>query len=506
MRDATRAGRTHLWASQLAVTVLAVAALSACASSRAGGGAAEAPLPESPAATVRLAAPAAPATVAPSPVPEALLHGETQVDLAMVVDLALANSPLTRASWLQARSAAAQLGSERADYWPSVDLTADATRSSVASANENVQPGTNWGPTVAVDFLLFDLSRAARVEEARQMLLATDWSHNATVQGVVLTTLQAYYGYQNIRGQRDAAASSMKTAQVVLEAATLRREAGLATRAEVLLATTASSRAQLAFEALDGEYAAARGALATALGLPASTPLDVGPLPAEVPIDAVAGAVERLVAGALAARPDLAATRVEAEKARVHIVSVRGEGWPTMSLSGSTGRRWFNSAGDTAQADTWSAGFYLRFPLFTGWAQSYDLERARADAAVAEARTTALEQQIGLEVWTAYYALHTAGQRVRTSRDLLASATESEEVALARYREGVGTLLDLVVSQSVLADARAQEVAARADFLSALAALGYATGRLDSAGVREFAPATAVVAPPAAADEKPQER
>jgi hypothetical protein len=58
----------------------------------------------------------------------------------------------------------------------------------------------------------------------------------------------------------------------------------------------------------------------------------------------------------------------------------------------------------------------------------------------------------------------------------------------------------------VLADARAQEVAARADFLSALAALGYATGRLDSAGVREFAPPTAVLAPPAAADEKPQER
>lgn len=506
MRDATSALRGRRWAAVMGATILGVTSLASCVSSRPFEGAGRDPLPESPAATVQLPAPPAAAEGMTRETPAALLRGETEIDLGTVVDIALTNSPLTRASWLEARSAAARFGAERADYWPTAEVTADAIRSRAVAGDASSAVGTSWGPAVAVDYLLFDLSRGARVGEARAALLAVDWSHNATVQSVVLMTLQAYYAYQNVRGQREAAAASLKTAEVALDAATLRHQVGLATRAEVLFATTARSRARLDYEALDGEYAAARGVLATALSLPASTPLDVGPLPSEVPVDTVVGSVERLVAGALAVRPDLAAARVEAEKARIHVDAVRGEAWPVLSLSGAAGRRSFRTVADTTHADTWSAGLFLTLPLFTGFAHTYDVKQAQADAGAAEARARSLEQRVDLEVWTAYYALQTASQRVRTSHDLLASATESEEVALARYREGVGTLIDLLLAQSALANARAQDVAARADFLSALAALGYATGKLDLAGVRDFAPATMVLTTPASTASPTQER
>jgi outer membrane protein TolC len=65
-----------------------------------------------------------------------------------------------------------------------------------------------------------------------------------------------------------------------------------------------------------------------------------------------------------------------------------------------------------------------------------------------------------------------------TSKDLLASATESEAVALGRYTEGVGTLLDLLNAQSALAAARAQEIGARSDWFSSAAKLLYSTGGL----------------------------
>jgi outer membrane protein TolC len=71
---------------------------------------------------------------------------------------------------------------------------------------------------------------------------------------------------------------------------------------------------------------------------------------------------------------------------------------------------------------------------------------------------------------------------VATSNDLMASATQSNEVALARYRAGVGSVLDLLSAQTALADARAQQVLARLEWNTSLAQLAHDSGVLDPRG------------------------
>ncbi len=83
------------------------------------------------------------------------------------------------------------------------------------------------------------------------------------------------------------------------------------------------------------------------------------------------------------------------------------------------------------------------------------------------------------EVFVAHSDFQTATERVATSKDLLASATESERVAAGRYREGVGTVLDLLSAQRALATARAAEIRARLDWFVALARLAHDIGSLD---------------------------
>jgi outer membrane protein TolC len=121
----------------------------------------------------------------------------------------------------------------------------------------------------------------------------------------------------------------------------------------------------------------------------------------------------------------------------------------------------------------------LSFPLFDGFSSRYRTEQAEAQADAAEAQAQGLSQQVALEVWTSYQAAQTAARRVRASKDLLASATQSEQVAAGRYHEGAGSVLDLLAAQSALANARAQDVQARADWLVAMAALARDTGVLD---------------------------
>ena len=85
-------------------------------------------------------------------------------------------------------------------------------------------------------------------------------------------------------------------------------------------------------------------------------------------------------------------------------------------------------------------------------------------------------------MFSSYYTLQTSTRRVRTAEDLLASARQSSEVALARYKAGVGTVLDLLAAQSALASARAQQVGARLTWSVSLAQLAHDAGVLDPKG------------------------
>ena len=84
-----------------------------------------------------------------------------------------------------------------------------------------------------------------------------------------------------------------------------------------------------------------------------------------------------------------------------------------------------------------------------------------------------------LDVWQAYQRLQTAAEAVQTTRDLLASAEQSERVALGRYKAGVGTVLDVLNAQSALAAARMQRIQSELDWYVYRAVLAQAMGALD---------------------------
>jgi len=65
---------------------------------------------------------------------------------------------------------------------------------------------------------------------------------------------------------------------------------------------------------------------------------------------------------------------------------------------------------------------------------------------------------------------------------LLASAEQSATVALGRYREGVGTVVDVLLARSALATARAEAIQARWEWRTGLAQLAHDAGALDVRG------------------------
>jgi outer membrane protein TolC len=420
--------------------------------------------------------------------------------LADLVDLALSRDPSTRATWHDARAAAAQAGARRAAYLPTVDASANATQQ-----RQGAVPGraaldqTTWGGAATITWLLLDLgARGALVEEADRLLAAARLAEHAAIADLVLRVQETYFGHLAARALVDAQLASERQAEASLAAAQARQKAGLATIADVLQARTALSQTRLVRQQLEGQALALRGALATLAGLPPTAELDMGALPAEVSADVVRPAVEDLLAAAAARNPDLGRARATAEAAAARATAAARAGGPTLSFLGSANRITYLEPSDAATTKSWSAGLVLRLPLLDGLGlrPAYDALAARAAADAAQARADAVAQRVALDVWTSFQSLRTAGQRVATTKDLVGSASASAEVAQGRYREGVGSIVDLLNAQAALEIARAEDVRSRADFLVGLARLARASGRLDLPGPAPASPTPEGSRPP----------
>ena len=385
-----------------------------------------------------------------------------------VVDVALCQNPKTRESWANARAQAAQVGLAQADFLPALDGKIGLNRSNSSSQRS---------ASLTLSWLLFDFgARSASLENARQLLSAAASTLDASVQTVFLTALQSYYNAQAARAAVSAALQSEKASRASLTAAEVRYTVGTGTPADRLQAQTAWSQATLNRIRAEGTLKNAYGALANVMGLDASLPLGLAEIGNSAPDASFERDIDALIAEARDRRPDLKAAEAQVKAARASIDSTRASSLPSVSLS--AGPSWVDN-GNVASHSS-SIGLTLSVPLFSGFDSSYKLRaaQARADAALAQRDNVRL--QVALDVWTAYQNLTTASQTLRTSADLLASAEQSERVALGRYKAGVGTILDLLNAQSALAAARVQGIQAQLDWNVSRASLARAVGTLDS--------------------------
>ena len=392
-----------------------------------------------------------------------------ELNLPEVVNLALCNNPQTREVWASARAQAAQVGISEASYLPGSNLSLSGNRTS---------PGTgqrSYGLTIS--YLLFDFgTRAANLENARQLLAAANATQDSTVQLVFLQAVQSFYQTQAAQAALGAALESERAAKESFAAAEARYTAGSATPADKLQAQTAYSQATLNRITANGNMNNTKGALANQLGLDADQSIVL----AAANSTAIPASFDRdiavLIEEARLRRPDLQAAAAQLKAAEAGVDAARASGKPTISMNASTNQT--SAAGITSHGS--SVGLNVSVPLFSGFAPTYRIRAAEAQVEAQAAQLERLRLQVALDVWTAYQNLITATQSLRTTADLLNSAEQSERVALGRYKAGVGSILDVLNAQSALASARQQRIQSTFNWNINRATLARAMGSLDT--------------------------
>ena len=421
------------------------------------------------------------------------------------MDLALRNNPQTRQSWALALASAQEYGASRGSLFPTISAGVNLTHSNStigsglngaqfssggsidSTGGASPRIGTTGGtrtqlaPSISLSYLVFDLGgRAGTIESAKQRAIAADLAHNATVQNVVLEVESSLFSYLATRALRDAQLVSVQEAQADTAAAEERLRVGVATLEEVLQTRTALAQARYQLATFDGTLLAARGNLAAAMGLPANARFDIPSVTEREQICEISASVDTLINRAIAERPEIAESRATAASLAAQVRVARSAGYPALTLS-STGS-YTNSSAVNATGRNLSLVLGVQIPIFNGFARQYDVRAAQAQYQAGLAQVASTQQQVAVQVFASYAALQTATQRIRAAEDLLTSAQQSSDVALGRYREGVGTIVDVLLARSALATARAEEIQARWEWHTALAQLAHDTGTLDLAG------------------------
>jgi outer membrane protein TolC len=423
------------------------------------------------------------------------------VSLAELTEIALTLNVRTRQAWLQARVEAAQSGVDHAGDFPQIAGTLSDRIARPISATSGfpnttlinqrgdsavaAQGGrsysvfTTYGPTLSLSYVLFDFGkRAADKEATNYRLLAANLAQNRTLQDVAFQVEQAYYRVLGFEQLVRATRESLKNFQTSLDATQRRHESGLATVADVYRSETQVGQAQLVVSRNEGELSKARGLLATTVGLPVNFSLQLQPVSAQLPVTEITRSMDELLKEAKENRPDLVAAEARARAAQATARAEFRAGLPSVQFVSQYARLNYTNA--LSSQDAYFFGLNVNIPIFSGFGDTYRTRRREEEAKVVETTRDQIYYQTEQEVWQSYFDLQTAASGIASSENLVKSAAQSADAALARYQGGVGSLLDLITAQLDDTNAKVQRIQSYLDWYQALARLNFALGASDT--------------------------
>jgi outer membrane protein len=401
------------------------------------------------------------------------------LSLVDVTEAALCHNPQTKEVYASAKAQAAQVGVARSLFFPSVTDT--------VSTSENKTRSTNYSNVtnkIVASYLLYDFgSRDATLENANQLLKAASATQNATVQNVLLSAVNAFYQVHASKAILNASIETERLYQESFKSAEAKYMAGVATPADKLQAQTSFANATLNKIKNEGTLKIAYGNLANIMGVPASMRLEIADAKIDMIPDMIDQDIEALIEQARSQRPDLIASEAQLKASLAKIEVAKADSKPTVSLNLSN--TYFDNSNESFTS-TSAIGLNVNIPLFGGYKPSYLIRSAEATAELNASQRDQLKLQVSLDVWTAYQNLKTANESINASNVLVASAEESSRVALGRYKEGVGNIIDTLNAQSALANAKQQKIQSVLNWNIARTTLAQSIGVLDNAMIQKL--------------------
>ena len=396
---------------------------------------------------------------------------EQKLTLEDCINLTLQNNPEIAASYSTQEAQKSQLKQSKSNYFPQINGSAGYNRSNSNSAQGNSGTNNNYSASVNATQLIYDFGQtSSTVGIQEKSYQSAVQNTTALINDKIYALKVAYYAVLSAEESENVYKQSVEQYTEQLKRAKAFYEVGTYPKIDVTSAQVNLNDSKLNLLTAQNLVKTRRQELLNVMGISDPNPAfslemtDVLP-PFELTLeDALEEANKN--------RPDLLAKQLQVESARQNITLAKTGFAPTLTANGTYA--W--SGAEFPLYDRWSAGANLNVPIFSGLSTYNKVEQAKQNLQTSYGNLTALEQKILLEVKTAYLALNNAKERIPVAELTKEQAKESYDLAVGRYKVGVGNYIEVKDAETSYSKAKLSYIEAVFDYNLAVAKLKNSIG------------------------------
>ena len=394
--------------------------------------------------------------------------------------IAIKNNPQISVSRLVALASQQATREAKSSFWPSAvaDITGvDAQENSRISAgglnNPIIYERAAGGVTVSQ--LITDFGRTSNLASSANFAAKAEAENAlATRQQVLLAVNQAFFNALQMHAVLKVAEGTVNARQVLADQVGALAKNKLKSDLDLSFANVNLAQAKLLFLDAQNNDKAALANLSAVLGF--STLQDFVLQDVSESGAAPPGDVDSLVNTAFSTRPELLALDFQYRSAQKFKTAERDLMLPSLRALGTVG-------GAPVRNDhlpSWygAVGANLDIPIFNGFLYSARAREAELRSEAVRDRGVDLRNRIARDVRTSWLSANNAYERLGVSKQLLEQAQLALELAQARYKLGLSSIVELSQAQLQATQAEIGSAQAGYDYRLALAMLQFETSGL----------------------------
>jgi outer membrane protein len=398
------------------------------------------------------------------------------------IEIALKNSPLIAVVEGRVKKSKLDVDDAKADLFPDIELSGGYYLNK--AYNEFEWNRDYYDLSISASIQPFNSGRTyLNVERTHKGLISTREGYRLTRMNLIMEVISRYYNLLNAFGMLDLRERALEQKKYQLEFSKAKFELGMVPRADTLKTRADLEAARVDLHEANGELLIRRAELNEIMGLDLDSSViirDIDLKELDLP------EFDRVLAVAYRNRPDLKQQEALVSASNYNMMIAWINRMPTLTLTGGyslNAERFafdglpLNSENFDDNSD-WSVGLTLSFPIFDGGKKSRAIKKANIDLNNARLEYEDLKRQVRLEVKSAYINLENALEKIELTRRQVASARESYEAALGRYKNGLAPITEVIDAEVAFTQGQVNFIGSKYGFFEAEALLKKVAGIL----------------------------
>ena len=420
----------------------------------------------------------------PSSAPRTATGITASLTLKEAEALAIKNNPQIAVGRLMTLASQQVTREVRSNLWPTA--TADITGVD-AESGRRISAGALNNPIIyeraaaglVVSQLITDFGRTTNlVSSANYAAKAENQNAVATQQQILLAVNRAFFNALQAQAVLTVAQETVKDRQTVDDQVGALFKSKLKSELDFSFANVNLAQAQLLLLDAQNNVDSTLATLSMVLGFPSLQNYTL--VEETTPQVAPPGNVDDLISTAFAARPEILSLQYEYQSARKFQTAERDLLFPSIRAMGAIGDTPIGNAvvapSPSGLNNTYGAvGGDIEIPIFNGFLYTAKAKEASLRSQATNERLADMRNLIARDVRTSWLNANTSYQRLAVTQQLMEQAKLALDLAQARYKLGLGSIVELSQAQLQQTQAEISNVQAGYDYRLSLAMLTYET-------------------------------